>query len=64
MTTSHEALGVIMEEFDEFKAEVYRQTFDKVAAKKELIQVAAMCIRAIVDLGMEPKDGKETPYDR
>lgn len=51
----HEALGVIMEEFDEFKDEVYaynlakgRDTRPKMYA--ELKQLAAMCIKAMQDV--------------
>lgn len=51
----HESLGVIMEEFDEFKAEVYAYNPGKgrdtrPAMRKELIQLAAMALRAIYDV--------------
>jgi hypothetical protein len=53
----HESLGIIQEEFEEFKNEVYRYNFAKgrdtrPAMRKELIQVAAMAIRAIYDLDL------------
>lgn len=50
----HEALGIIMEEFDEFKDEVYafniakgRDTRPKM--RVELIQLATMALRSILD---------------
>lgn len=60
----HEGLGVIMEEFDEFKAEVYAYNLRKNRdtrphARAELIQLAAMCMRTIIDLDLERKDEKE-----
>ena len=47
----HEAVAVILEEFDEFKEAVFRDksAFDVL---DELVQVAAMCQRAAEDLGM------------
>ena len=51
----HEGLGVIMEEFDEFKAEVYKYNLGKnrdtrPQMRAELIQLAAMCLRTIHDV--------------
>jgi hypothetical protein len=46
----HEALGVIEEEFEEFKREVFAQSFDKTKGRKELTHIAAMCQRAAEDL--------------
>ena len=50
----HEGLAVIWEEFEEFKTEVFlynppknRDTREK--ARAELIQLAAMCVRTIID---------------
>ena len=50
----HEALGIVMEEFEEFKDEVYafnlgkgRDTRPKMRA--ELIQLATMALRSILD---------------
>jgi hypothetical protein len=52
MTTAHEALGIIREEYVEFEQEVFKKQHlhDKARMRKELTQVAAMCVRAIVDL--------------
>jgi len=46
----HEAYGVLMEEVDEFFDEVKRKRIDPLAMRKELIQVAAVAVRAIHDL--------------
>jgi hypothetical protein len=51
----HEALGVIEEEFDEFKQEVYKFNLGKgrdtrPEMRKELIQLAAMALRAVHDV--------------
>lgn len=54
MKSAHEAYGVILEELDEFWDEVKKKQSlrDKANMKKELIQVAAMAVRAIADLGL------------
>lgn len=46
----HEGLAVIMEEFEEFKAEVFRRDVNEANLKKELVQVATMCRRFYEDL--------------
>lgn len=48
----HEGYAVILEELDEFRAEVWKKTDDRnaVAMRDELIQIAAMCARVAVDL--------------
>lgn len=48
---AHEAYGVIYEELDEFWDEVRAQKHDPAKMLKELIQTAAMCMRAAEDLG-------------
>jgi hypothetical protein len=52
LNSAHEAYAVILEELDEFKAEVWKHAEARDVAKmrRELIQVAAMAIRAIGDL--------------
>ena len=52
MASAHEAYAIILEELDEFKAEVWKKPSqrDKENMRKELIQIGAMCARAIGDL--------------
>jgi hypothetical protein len=52
MNSVHEAYAVILEELDEFWEECRKQTGQrcKTSMRKELIQIAAMCARAIEDL--------------
>jgi hypothetical protein len=61
MASLHEAYSVILEELDEFweqvKTNPKKLTDDQRAARqselrKELVQVAAMCVRTLVDLDM------------
>lgn len=52
ITTEFEAYGVILEEVDELRAEVWRQQADREAMLAELVQVAAMAQRAAEDLGL------------
>lgn len=64
MKSRHEAYAVIAEEFDEFWDEVKlnpakmsaeeREAW-KLRMHKELIQTAAMCVRAIYDLKLTPQ---------
>lgn len=55
MPSSHHALGVITEEFEEFKDEVKRKQLVISAAVRELVQIASSCQRAAEDLGwVEP----------
>ena len=52
LNSAHEAYAVILEELDEFKAEVWKKTRerDRAAMRAELLQLAAMAIRAVEDL--------------
>lgn len=48
----HEALGVIREEYCEFEACVFVPIPDPADLLVELLQLAAMCVRTIEDLGL------------
>ena len=52
LNSAHEAYAVLLEELDEFKAEVWKRRLDRSSAamRAELIQLAAMCVRTIEDL--------------
>lgn len=50
MVNRHEAYGIIAEEMEEFWELVRRKHPPKDAMREELTQIAAMCLRAIVDL--------------
>lgn len=54
--SAHEAYAVILEELDEFWEEVRKkqQYRDPVAMRTERLHVAAMCVRAAVDVRLEP----------
>lgn len=58
--SAHEAYAVILEELEEFWWEVRKrdQWRSPAGMRRELIQVAAMAVRAIEDLGL--KEGPET----
>ena len=48
----HEAYGILAEEVAEFFDEVRRKRVRKSEMKKELLQVAAVAVRAVEDLGL------------
>lgn len=52
LNSAHEAYAVILEELDEFKAEVWKKASrrDLAAMRQELLQVAAMCARTVENL--------------
>lgn len=50
MNSAHEAYAVILEELDEFWNEVKKKEPDLEKMRKELVQVAAMAMRAIHDI--------------
>lgn len=52
MHSPHEAYAVILEEVDEYWLEVKKQITDRGAMRHELIQIAAMAIRALHDLNL------------
>ncbi len=58
----HEAYAVLLEEVDEFKEQVWKQTAarDRQAVLLELVQIAAIAMRTALDcglLGEETTDG-------
>lgn len=55
-SVSHEAYGVLLEEVDELWDEVKKKHFDRAAARKEAIQVAAMAIRFVMNVCDENPD--------
>ena len=59
IASPHEGLAIVQEEFDEFKAEVYRLNLVKgrdtrPQIREELIQLAAMALRMIKDCKLCP----------
>jgi hypothetical protein len=52
MRSPHEASAVVREEYEEFWDEVRLKTGTRAGMRKELIQLAAMAVRAIEDLGL------------
>lgn len=58
LNSAHEAYAVILEELDEFKAEVWKKAKyrDIQAMQTELIQCAAMCARSLLNLNLYHPD--------
>jgi hypothetical protein len=56
MNNQHEAYAVILEELEEFWDECKKKPQNRtpVAMRYELIQVAAMAVRTIIDLDLRP----------
>ena len=52
MRSVHEGLGIIEEEFWEVKQEIFKSKHDKAALGKELVQLAAMCMKLYYDMGL------------
>jgi NTP pyrophosphatase (non-canonical NTP hydrolase) len=50
--STHEAYAVILEEIDEFWDEVKKKEPDFKNMKKELIQIAAMCVKTIENFNL------------
>jgi hypothetical protein len=50
--STHEALGLLEEEFWEVKLEIFKKVPDKQELLKELSQVAALCARLAEDCGL------------
>jgi hypothetical protein len=48
----HEGFAVMLEELEELKAETFKQRPNRAIAHDELIQLAAMCIRTIIDVDL------------
>lgn len=49
---AHEAIAVIREEYLEAEREVFTKCLDRAGLRTELVQLAAMCVRSIEDLGL------------
>ena len=58
--SAHEALGVILEEFEELKAEIFKKEKDRsrTAMMLEAMQIAAVAIRFVVDCATEEEEKK------
>ena len=52
----HEAYAVILEELEEFKELVFSRRPRASAMHDELVQVAAMCWRTVLDLKLQPTE--------
>ena len=52
MHSAHEAFAVILEEVEEFKAEVFKKRPDRENMLTELVQIAAMCAKTVDNLNL------------
>ena len=61
MQSWHQAYGIILEEVDEFWDEVKKQTYGRHrdAMLVELVQIAAMAVRAAVDMDVDGRPYRE-----
>ncbi|KAF0176469.1 MAG: hypothetical protein FD161_3008 [Limisphaerales bacterium] len=51
----HHAMGVLDEEVHELRMETYKRSPRAAALQEELLQIAAVCLRAIEDVTFKPK---------
>jgi hypothetical protein len=67
MNSPHEAMAVILEEYTEYQLEVFKHNTSKPdrdtrpRQREELIQLAAMCMRAILDTIDNQNYGDDSP---
>jgi NTP pyrophosphatase (non-canonical NTP hydrolase) len=65
MHSPHEALGVLLEEVDEFKREVFARDHDHDRLRAELIDIACVCLRYAAQLApVKPVCGAPTSEGR
>ncbi len=65
LITLHDGLGVILEEFEEFKAEVFKRHTSKEKLLSELISLAAMCQRMAEDVVFDLfEEGNVEKYEK
>ncbi len=55
--TLHHAIAVIREEYLELEHEIFVDNKDRAAIDKEAIQLAATCIRLIMDVNLDSREG-------
>ncbi len=54
-TDMHHALGILREEYHELEMEIFKRRPREAALQEELLQIAAVCLRAIEDVTFKPK---------